>query len=76
MDALKARVVNGRFVIETPAPFPDGTELELQIVDDGDELDREEQAALDAALTTAHEEARAGRTRPIEELLQRLEKPK
>lgn len=76
MDALKARVVNGRFVIETPAPFPEGTELDLQIVDDGDEMDEEEQAALDAALSEAANEAKAGRTRPIGELLKRLEKPR
>ena len=76
MDALKARVVNGRFVIETPASFPEGTELDLQIVDDGDELDDEEQAALDAALAQADAEAKAGKARPIAELLNRLEKPR
>ncbi|MBI4863523.1 MAG: hypothetical protein HY815_25150 [Candidatus Riflebacteria bacterium] len=74
MDALKARVMNGRFVIETPAPFPDGTEIKLQIVDEGDELDEEEQAALDAELTKAWSEAKAGKSRPIDELLSMLQK--
>ena len=76
MKAIKARVVNGKFVIDTPAPFPDGTELDLQIADDGDEMDPAEQAALDAALSEAWDEAKAGKARPIEELLKRLDKPK
>ena len=74
MKAIKARVVNGRFVVDTPAPFPEGTELDLQVADDGDEMDEAEQAALDAALSQAWEEAKAGKARPVEELLSRLGK--
>lgn len=75
MKAIKARVVNGRFVVDTPAPFPDGTELDLQIADEGDEMDEAEQAALDAALSKAWDEAKAGKAKPIDEVLKRLGKP-
>lgn len=74
MKAIKARVVNGRFVVDTPAPFPEGTELDLQIADEGDDLDEAEQAALDAALSKAWEEAKAGKVHPIDEVLKRLGK--
>jgi hypothetical protein len=44
MNAVKARVVNGRFVIDEPADLPDGTELYLVPVNEEDEdrLDIEE----------------------------------
>ncbi len=76
MKGIRARVVNGRFVVDTPAPFPDGTELDFQIADDGDEMDEAEQAALDAALSKAWEEAKAGKAHPLDEVLKRLGKPK
>lgn len=76
MNAIRARVVNGRFVVDTPAPFPEGTEIDLQIVDGDDDMDQAERALLDAALSRAWEEAKAGESRPVDEVLQRLGKPK
>lgn len=44
MEALKARIENGRYVIDEPANLPDGTELYLLPVseEDEDRLDIEE----------------------------------
>ncbi len=72
MNALKARVRKGRLVVEDPVEFPEGTELELTIADPGDDLDDAERTALHEALAKAWESAKAGRSRPAEELIKEL----
>lgn len=45
MNALKATVVNGRFVIEEPADLPEGTELYLvRVSDEGEHRSDTEEA--------------------------------
>ena len=41
--ALRARVRNGRLLLDEPTDLPDGTEVELAVVD-ADELDDQERA--------------------------------
>lgn len=53
MDTLKARVVNGRLVLDEPVDLPDGTILELVVADPGDSMDEAQRAALDAELEAA-----------------------
>jgi len=60
MHALKARVENGRYVIDEPAALPEGAEVQLQVLT-GDELDDEERAALHASLERAADDSEAGR---------------
>ena len=72
MKTLRARVVDGRFVIDEPSPYPDGTVIELVVADEGDDLDDEERAELHAALEKSWLSAQAGRVRPAEELIARL----
>lgn len=72
MQGLRARVVNGRLVVDQPTAFPEGTELDLTIIERGDDLDDDERAALHAALAQAWESARAGRLAPAEDLLRKL----
>jgi len=43
---LHAKVLNGRFVVEEPADLPEGTQVQLALVDDGDEMDEGERAEL------------------------------
>jgi hypothetical protein len=57
---LKARVENGRYVIDEPAALPEGAEVQLQVIT-GDELDDEERAALHASLERAADDSEAGR---------------
>jgi hypothetical protein len=59
-ELLKARVVNGRLVLDEPTDLPEGREVSLAIVDEGDDLDDEERAALDAELDASLAEAEAG----------------
>lgn len=73
MVTLKATVKNGRLVMDEPAPeYPEGTELELVVVEPEEELDPEEQAALNAALERSWKQVQAGEGRPLEELLEEL----
>ncbi len=53
---LQARVSGGRLVLDEPIDLPDGTRVELRLVDDGDDLDDEERARLHRALARAASE--------------------
>lgn len=60
MQALKARVRNGRIVVDEHTALPEGTVLDLVMADAGDELDDEERAELHAALEEGLSDLRAG----------------
>jgi hypothetical protein len=45
MKALKAHVMGGRVVLDEPTELPDGTEVELTVVED-DDFEPEERARL------------------------------
>ena len=51
MSPLRARVENGRLVLDEPTTLPDGTVVELVVDDDGDDLTDEERRALHEALS-------------------------
>jgi hypothetical protein len=72
MNLLKARVTAGQLVLDPPVSLPEGTEVDVNLVDPGDDLDDAARARLDDALSRSWEQARAGSTRPAEDLLQRL----
>jgi len=76
MATLKAVVRQGRVVVDERVDYPEGTELELEVItsddDDFDDLDEEDQAALDAVLQRSLVDMREGRTRPAEEFLAEL----
>ncbi|MBI4511032.1 MAG: hypothetical protein HY698_15470 [Deltaproteobacteria bacterium] len=65
---MKARVQNGRLVLDEPTNMPDGTEVEVVLVD-GDDLDDDDRARLHAALAESEEDFAAGRFRDAEEVL-------
>jgi hypothetical protein len=52
MNAVKAKVINGRFVIDEPTDLPEGTELYLLPVSEEDE-DRLDIEAANQALAEA-----------------------
>ena len=60
MDALKARVVNGRLVMNEPTDLPEGEEVNLVVADDWGEMSEEERAELDRALEESIAQAKAG----------------
>lgn len=72
MENIRVRVENGRLVGDAPPGLPEGTELELRLVDPGDDLTAEELASLNRALESAWRSVRRGETETAENLLARL----
>lgn len=57
---LKARVRNGRLVLDEPTDLPEGAEVHV-VLADGDELDAEERAELHRAIEEGMDDLDAGR---------------
>ena len=74
MSTIRARVRNGRLIVDEPTDLPEGTELDLTIDDAGDGLDEAERAALDAAIARAWSSVQAGEARPAADVLASLTK--
>lgn len=66
MHALKARVENGRYIIDEKADLPDGTELYLvpanEVGDDFSDLDEEGVKAMEESIHEGLADIEAGRT--------------
>ena len=56
---LRAHVANGRLVVDESVDLPDGAEVQIAVVDGGDQLDDEDRARLHAAIEQAQDEARS-----------------
>ena len=72
MNGLRARVENGRLVLDESTNLPEGTILDLVADDDGDDLGVEERQALHDALSRSWTSAEAGRLRPASAILDEL----
>jgi hypothetical protein len=59
MRALKAHVKGGRLVLDEPTELPEGTEVEVTVIEE-DDLDPEERARLHEALDAGIAAGRAG----------------
>jgi hypothetical protein len=71
MRALKAHVKGGRLVLDEPTNLPEGTEVELTVVED-DDFDPEERARLHEALDAGIAAARAGDHVDADEFIREL----
>jgi predicted DNA-binding antitoxin AbrB/MazE fold protein len=71
MRVLKAHVKNGRLVLDEPVDLPEGSEVRVALVGDG-EMDEVERAELEAALEESEAELDAGRGVGEDELWARL----
>jgi hypothetical protein len=72
---MKARVHNGRLVMDEPTDLPEGTEVDVEIVDsEGWDMDPAELAELQKVLDESEADIKAGRTIPAEEFLAGLGK--
>jgi hypothetical protein len=69
---LKARVHNGRFVLDEPTDLPEGTEVDFLPLDPGDWLDPADRAALHHALAASQEDLEAGRLIDAEKVVRGL----
>lgn len=74
MSSIRARVINGRLQLDAPTTLPEGTVLDLVVDDEGDELDEQDRAALNAAISRAWGSVKAGLGRPAAELIEALRK--
>jgi hypothetical protein len=72
MLAMKARVHNGRLLLDAPTELPEGAEVDLVAIEADDDLEDEERAALHAALDEGHAQADAGDTVDADEVLAHL----
>lgn len=72
MSPLRARVENGRLLLDEPTTLPEGTVVQLVADDEGDDLTDAERRALHEALSASWKSAESGRTRPASELLNDL----
>lgn len=77
MQPLRARVRNGRLVLDEPTGLPDGEVIELVPLDDllaagGDYLDEEERRKLHASIDRGLADVEAGRTVESASVIERL----
>jgi len=72
MSPLRARVQNGRIVLDEPTTLRDGTVINLVADDEGDDLTAEERRALHEALSASSQSVEAGQLRPASEILDEL----
>jgi len=75
MRSLRARVSNGRLVIDEPTTLPEGTILDRVLDDEGDDLSLEERRALHEVIERSWAEARKGNVRPAAEVIKDLRIP-
>jgi len=72
MTRLKARVHKGRLKLDEPYDAPEGTEVDLAVVDDGDTLDEADRARLHDALSAGHDQIARGEVVSADEVSKRL----
>ena len=72
MSRLTACVRHGHLVLDLPTSLPEGTEIELVALDEGDTLTDEGRERLHASLERAAADAAAGRTRPAADFIAEL----
>lgn len=68
---LRARVRNGRLVLDEPTDLPEGDEVEL-VPADVDDMDDDERAALHESLTVSLDQMKKGQLIDGDEVLARL----
>ena len=72
MRGIRAKVTNGRLIVDEPTTLPDGTVLDLVIDDEGDDLDDKEREALHAAIDRSWQSAKEGNLIPAEQVIREL----
>jgi hypothetical protein len=77
MQSFRARVHNGRLVLDEPTDLPEGEVVELVPLDEvlargGDDLDDEERARLHQSIERGIDDVKAGRTVDAHEVIARL----
>jgi len=66
---FRAHVRNGRLLLDAPTDLPDGAEVELELVDEMTDAEREE---LEQALAEGQADVQAGRVHSAADVLNEL----
>lgn len=72
MSPIRAKVKNGRLILDEPTALPDGTTLDLVLDDEGDDLTPQERKVLDDAIAKAWASAQTGKLLPADQLIAEL----
>jgi hypothetical protein len=72
MNRLRARVKNGRLIVDEPTTLPDGIVLDLVLDDEGDDLNEEDRKALHDALKQSIESLEKGEVLPVSDIIDEL----
>ena len=72
MPILRGRVESGRIVVDEPLDLPDGTEVEIAVLEDADEMTADERAEIEGEIDAGLKEAERGEGSPAEDVLRRL----
>ena len=73
MKTFRAHVRGGHLVPEQPSALAEGAVVDLAVIDEGDDLDGEERAALLAVIAESWESLRRGEGIPAEDVLRDLD---
>ena len=66
--------MSGKLVPDEPAELPpEGTVVDLAVLDEGDDLDDDERTELDAAIAESRANLRAGAKIPADDVLRELD---
>jgi hypothetical protein len=69
---LRARVRGGRLILDEPVDLPEGSEVDLVLADEQDDLDDADRARLHAALERGRAQLARGDVLGREEVAERL----
>ena len=72
MSPFRARVENGRIVLDDPTTLRDGAIIDLVADDEGDDLTDAERRSLREALSASWRSAEAGHLKPASAILEDL----
>jgi len=72
MGPIRARVKNGRLIVDEPTDLPEGLVLDLVIDDEGDDLTEGERRTLHAAIERGWHSLEQGKGVPADEVIREL----
>lgn len=72
MSHLRAKVKDGRLILDELTSLSDGTTLDLVLEDEGDDLTPQERKVMGKAIAKAWASAKAGKLRPADQLIAEL----
>jgi hypothetical protein len=72
MTILRARVSNGRVIVDEPTDLPDGARVDLLLLDAAAEPDPVERVAIESSVSRGLAQADRGDVLSVESVLERL----